>query len=125
MDIKIVDENGKEPIVENNVENLEKHPEKMEVVNPYEIEEMSIHQILEIDGDADKQKYTPEIKTLYNWVKTKTNDLSPENIKWTIRELQLKLGTPPFGEDRIKHLSRFAYLDMEGKRIEEEKKKYM
>lgn len=124
MDIKIVDENGKEPEVES-VEKSVETSDKMEVVNPYGIEEMSIQQMLELDGDADKQKYTPEIKTLYNWVKTQTKDLSPENIKWTIRELQLKLGTPPFGEDRVKHLSRFAYLDMEGKRIEQEKKKYM
>jgi len=121
MDIKIVGE----PEVQTVDNPVEKQPDKMEVVNPYAIEEMSIHQMLEIDGDADKQKYTPEIKTLYNWVKTQTKDLSPENIKWTIRELQLKLGTPPFGEDRAKHLSRFAYLDMEGKKIEEEKKKYM
>lgn len=123
MDIKIVDESGKEPEVQSVENSVEK--DKMEVVNPYGIEEMSIHQMLEIDGDADKQKYSDEIKTLYNWVKTQTKDLSPENIKWTIRELQLKLGTPPFGEDRVKHLSRFAYLDMEGKKIEEEKKKYM
>lgn len=123
MDIKIVNESGEN--VEKSVENEVKTPDKMEVVNPYAIEEMSIHQILELDGDADKQKYSPEIKTLYNWVKTQTKDLSPENIKWTVRELQLKLGTPPFGEDRVKHLSRFAYLDMEGKRIDEEKKKYM
>lgn len=103
----------------------EKEPEKLEVTNPYGIEEASIHQILELDGDADKSKYSNEIKTLYNWVKTQTDDLSPENIKWIVRELQLKLGTPPFGEDRVKFLSRFAYLDMEGKKIDKEKEKYM
>jgi hypothetical protein len=123
MEIKIVDEKGQEKKVEETLEAPQ--GDKMDVVNPYSLDEIAIHQVLEVDGDADKSKYRNEIKTLHEWAKTQTKDMSPENLKWTVRELQLKLGTPPFGEDRVKFLSNFAYLDMEGKRIEKEKKKYM
>ena len=45
------------------------------------------------------------------------------DIKWAVRDLRMRIGTPTFG-DSTQHLARFAYLDMEEKRIKAEKETF-
>jgi len=85
-----------------------------------QINTIAVHQVLEIDGDSDKATYEGDVKTLIEWAKEKTGSDDYSELKWAIRDLQLKIGTPAFG-DRIKNLSRFAYLELEENRIKKEK----
>jgi len=85
-----------------------------------QINTIAVHQVLEIDGDSDKATYQEDVKTLIEWAKEKTGSDDYAELKWAIRDLQLKIGTPAFG-DRIKNLARFAYLELEENRIKKEK----
>lgn len=73
------------------------------------------------DISANKNK----LDTLIEYAKMKTEDHSPEGLKWAIRQLGVKLGTPPLTERLIEYLHRFAYLELESRRIEEQKNKFL
>lgn len=120
MDIKIVTPEGK-PIETKDVPTTS---EGLVGSQPDEMYQKSIGQVLGIEDNSEFNKYQPQLKTLVDYAKSVTTDHSPENLKWIIRSLNAKLGTPPFGEDRIKFISRYTYLLQEGKKIEEEKKKF-
>lgn len=90
---------------------------------PDQINTIAVHQLLEITDDEKKSLYENDVKTLLEWAKTKTQSTDPFELKWAIRDLQLKVSTPSFG-DAIKHLARFAYLDLEESRLKEEKRSY-
>ncbi len=66
-----------------------------------------------------------KLNTLIEYAKTKTEDHSAEGLKWAIRSLGIKLGTPPLGERLLPYLTRFAYLELEGRKIDQEKDKYL
>lgn len=121
MDIKVVTPEG--------------HPveEKAEIIaspsgvggsQPDEIYQKEIGRVLGLENESDFNKYQPNLKTLVDYAKSQTTDHSPENLKWIVRSLNAKLGSPPFGEDRIKFISRYTYLLNEQKRIDAERKKF-
>ena len=116
MDIKIV---GDEP------KKKEEKFEHEEIEGPVseEMTQRAVEQVLGIEDNTSKFKN--EVRTLIKYAESQTDDHSPESIKWAIRELELKIGTPPFGEHRVRYLARYAYLNMEGKKIDEEKKKFL
>ena len=72
---------------------------------------------------ADDSNYTDEIRWLLDYAKDQTEDNTVEGLKWAIRELETKLGTPPFLEDKVKFMARYAFLFMEGKKTSKELKK--
>lgn len=124
MDIKIV---GAEPektdlqkIQEANDRSLPQ--QVLDGASPGLIEDIAIKQVLEVD--RDDQQYDDDIKVLVKWAKQQTDSKDPQDLKWAIRDLRMRLGTPSFG-DSIKHLTRFAYLDLEEKRIKSEKQKFI
>jgi hypothetical protein len=73
-----------------------------------------------LETTSQKGASRMKIGTILEYVKTQTKDLSPENVKWVIRDLELRLGTPPFGESRVNQVARFAYLLLEQKKLEKE-----
>ena len=85
-----------------------------------EIERIAIAQVLDMDL-KDISKNQNKIDDLIDWAKAHSKSNDPMHLKWAIKNLEAKLGTPNFGETRIAKLSRYAYLDMEGKRLEAEK----
>ena len=88
-------------------------------------EDIQLRAISQITGNEnDVSQYDSELKTLLDYAKTQTKDHSPENLKWVIRQLELKTGTPPFGEKAIKYLARFAYLNLEQSKINKELESY-
>lgn len=114
------DKTDMEKIQEKNDESL---PQKvLESSEPGEIANIAVRQVLEIKNDS--KDYDEDVNTLVKWAKTQVDSDDPTEIKWAIRDLRMRLGTPTFG-DSIKHLSRFAYLDMEEKRIKSEKQKFV
>lgn len=101
-------------------------PESKELKTPTPIsapvsEDIQLRSISEVTGNEnDFSQYSSELQTLLDYAKTQTKDYSPENLKWVIRQLELKTGTPPFGEKAIKYLARFAYLNLESQKINKE-----
>ncbi len=90
--------------------------------NEGEINTIAVKQVLEIE--RDNMDYDEDLKILVKWAKGQVDDDDPISLKWAIRDLRMRLGTPNFG-DSIKHLTRFAYLDLEEKRIKSEKQKFV
>ena len=118
MDIKVVDANNK-PVEGQEVPN----PETLDVPFRGELEIKAISDVLGLN-EHESIKYSDKISTLLEYAKMKTDDHSPEGLKWAIRSLGYKLNTPNIGEKMIDYMSRFAYLELEGKKIEKEKEKY-
>lgn len=90
--------------------------------NEGEIDHIAAKQVLDIG--RDDTSYDEDVNILVKWAKSQPDVETPQEIKWAIRDLRMRLGTPSFG-DSIKHLSRFAYLDLEEKRIKSEKQKFI
>ena len=84
----------------------------------------SVEQMVGLDTYEERARYQPHINTLLEWAKQQTKDHTPENIKWVIRQLEMRIGTPPIGEKLVSRLSRIAYLEMETKKMNEEIKSY-
>lgn len=122
MDIKITQpsKTDVEIIEERNNESIPQ--QVIDGGNEGEINEIAVKQVLELD--RDDTDYDDEIETLIKWAKRQVDDDDPQSLKWAIRDLRMRLGTPSMG-DAIKHLARFAYLDLEEKRVKEEKRKFI
>src|SRR3990167_11262913 len=120
MDIKIVDQQGKE---------IPQEEKKIEVDYGQTIPEGIL--LLEQMGQlfdfkhSEIESYKTELRTLIEYAKTKTDDHSPEGLKWVLTDLGIRLGTPPMGEKRIKQLTRYAYLYLETKHNEKELQKML
>lgn len=119
MDIKIV---GATPTDVEKIEaaNEESLPQQvLDGATPDMINDIVVKQVLEIG--RDDAEYDDEVKILVEWAKGQIDGDDPMDLKWAVRDLRMRLGTPTLG-DPIKHLARFAYLDMEEKRIKAEKR---
>lgn len=118
MDIKIVNESGEEQ----SPNHLDEHhsPDNSSYDKTGELDRIAVAQVLDLDF-KEIDKFKEKIQTLVDWAKTKGEVKSPMDLKWIIKNLEARVGSPNFGETRIAKLSRYAYLDMEGKRIEAEK----
>lgn len=115
MDIKII---GASPTETEVLE--EKEVGKLEGANDGEINTIAVRQVLDIESPSE---YKSEINTLLEWAKATTGSDDYMELKWAIRDLQMRIGTPLHG-DRVKNLARYAYLDLEDKRIQKEKKSF-
>lgn len=122
MDIKIIKATPTdvEKIEAKNEESLTK--QVVEGGNEGEIANIAVKQALDIE--RDNTDYDDDLDILVKWAKSQTDGDDPTDLKWAIRDLRMRLGTPTFG-DSIKHLSRFAYLDLEEKRIKKEKRNFI
>lgn len=90
-----------------------------------EIEAKSVASVLGIETDSEMARYQDKIGTLLEWAKQQTTDHSPESLKWAIRSLELKLGTPPLSEKRINYVARYAFLSLQERAIAKEKQQYV
>lgn len=118
MDIKVVNEN--DSIQENKEVPT---PENIDVPFRGELEIKAMGDVLGLD-EKDRIRYDDKLKTLLEYAKMKSPDHTLEGLKWAIRNLGFKLNTPDIGEKMVDYLHRFAYLELEGKKIEKEKEKY-
>lgn len=121
-DIKIVNEQG-EDIRENQPQEVETPP-GIENGEGGDILRNEVAQLFNLDQN-ETRSYKNKLDTLIEYGKTKTDDHSPQGIKWALRSLGLKLGTPPLAEKLIEYTYRYAYLAMEGNRIDDEKQKFL
>jgi hypothetical protein len=83
----------------------------------------SIGQIFDFKPSEIGQ-YKDKLGTIIEFVRTQTDDKSPEGLKWAIRSLQGKIGTPPLGEKWVNYLAQYAYIKMESMKMVKEVEKY-
>jgi hypothetical protein len=87
-------------------------------------EQLIQNALAEVSGvENEVHKYSSELKNLLEWAKQNTDDHSIEGLRWAIRQLDMRLGSTQIGEKRIHLLNRFAYLEMQGKKIKKELEK--
>lgn len=116
MDIKVVDQAGNVQEPKSETVNT---PDTVLMGEPGELGRIAVGQILDMDF-KEISKDGKKIDTLLDWAKQEAGD-DMMKVKWVIKNLEAKLGSPNFGESRLTKLHRYAYLDMEGKRMEAEK----
>lgn len=90
---------------------------------PMEQEKKIICDMYDLD-EVEAKRSDYKIQALIDYVKAHNKELSPDNIRWTLRSLELKLGTPPIAEKRIDYMARYAYLMSEKKAIDKELEKF-
>lgn len=116
MDIKIVEDAPQES-------QEVATPESLSVPHTPELEIKAMGDVLDLD-EGERTKYQDKLQTLLEYAKMKTDDHSFEGLKWAIRNLGFKLNTPNIGEKMIDYMHRFAYLELESKKLEKEKESY-
>lgn len=107
MDIKILDEQGVEKTQE----------EVKEPVNeqPYKLGELLVPQIAEMFNlnPNELTENKAKLNTVLDYAKTQTDDHTAEGLKWAIRKLQDRVGTPPLGQKWLPYLAEYAFVAME------------
>lgn len=117
MDIQILDAEGNEP------RELEsKNPETTPVITGGLLEQ-SLGQMFDL-LPSEIARYSDKLGLLIDYAKTQTDDRSPEGIKWAIRALQGRVGTPPLGEKWLPYLSKYAWLKLDEIRLKKEVEQY-
>ena len=72
----------------------------------------------EIQGSKER------LNLLIDYAKSVTTDHTTEGLKWAIRALQSRVGTPPLGERWLPYLSKYAYLKLESIKLQKEVENY-
>ena len=117
MNITMVDQNGQEPVQEVREES------KVVPVVLGGLVEQSVGQMFNLRPD-EITKQSDQINTLIEYAKIMSEDHTSEGIKWAIRSLQNKVGTPPLGQAWVPYLSQYAYLKIEEHNLKKEVEKY-
>lgn len=102
------------------------NPSEVESVFPVIADNMllqSVSSMFDIKP-SEMSRFESKINTLIEYAKTQTDDHTPEGLKWAIRALQGRVGTPPLGEKWINYLTRYAYLATEKQKISKEMENY-
>ena len=120
MEIKVISPEGKEVIPEKPKEF--KEPETTPVITG-DLLFQQVGQMFDFKPSEIGQ-YHDKLDTLIAYAKTQTDDRTPEGLKWAIRSLQGKVGTPPLGEKWINYLTTYAYIKLESLKFAEAAKKY-
>lgn len=118
--IKIVNDQGEEVVEEQVV------PQTPDTVmgRDGELIQYQVAKLFDLQ-EKEMSSYRNKLDTLIAYAKTKTNDHSAEGLKWALRNLDLRLGTPPMGEKRINYMHRFAQLELEGQRIKQQRDQFL
>jgi hypothetical protein len=110
----VVTEEGEEP-----KEEFSQSTDKREVLLPHNTDvNFTKEKIAEILGENPKEayKFDKELEEILDYALTK-NPKELEDILWEVRYLGNMLGTPGYGENRIKFMYEYVYLLNEGMRI--------
>jgi hypothetical protein len=121
MNIKVVDSEGND---------IQKPEVTQEIETPPGLEQSGNilrEQVAELFdlSHSELTSYKNKLDSIIEYAKGKTEDHSPQGIKWAVRSLGLKLGTPPLAEKLIEYIYRYTYLAKEGDRIDREKQRFL
>lgn len=122
IDIKILDSQGIEKTQEV-VEPKESETEPAPTTLTQEYITNSVGALFDLTPSEISQ-FGDKIDTILQYAKSQVDEPSPENLKWAIRSLQGKVGTPPLGEKWINYLGKYCYLKLESMKLNKETEKY-
>lgn len=74
--------------------------------------------------EIEKSEYgrlSPKINTLLDWAKANSED---GDLRWTLRRLETKLGTPPMGTSKLAYMAEYAFLWLQNQEINKKLDKY-
>ena len=117
MEIKIVGEDGQ---VKEEAKAISSDGPEVSLAEPLNLDLLSLAQMFEMSPGETKES-EEKLETLIKWAKTQTDKPTRENLKWAIRNLESRVGSPPMGESIINKIHRFAFLELEEQRIRSEK----
>lgn len=83
------------------------------------IDELVVARVVGLETDSEKAKYKDQLKTIVEWAKAEKYE-NPMQLGWIIKSLMAKLGSPQLGENWITRASRYAHLQMETRRLQQE-----
>jgi hypothetical protein len=101
----------------------EKQSEVVGIPADGELEKLALARSLGLENIQDISKYDDQLSNLLEWAKTK-GATSREDMVWQVRELSNMIGGPRVGTPMIRHLSQYAYLEMEKIKIDNQLKTY-
>lgn len=99
-------------------------PESLAIPFTPELQMKAIASVMGIENASELTKYEDKLETLLEYAKLKTKENSIEGLKWALRDLGDRLNTPTSGEKMIDYMTRYAYLELESIRIDQEKKRF-
>lgn len=79
----------------------------------------TVERVLGVDGSNSGQ-YAVKIQDILDWAKGITEDHSPENIAWVIRDLEMKIGSPSLSEKMVDYMH--SYVGLMDKKVDIDKK---
>jgi hypothetical protein len=89
-----------------------------------EIFQNAVADVFDLDRN-ELSKYADKIDTLLEYAKDQVDKPSRESIMWALKNLELKLGSPPLTEKRINYAARFAFLARKQSEIKKEMDSYI
>jgi len=85
---------------------------------------IATEQVFGVETASQKARYDTKLGMIKEWAKLQTEDHTPEGIKWAIRDLQMKIGSPSAGESPIDYLYSYVALSSQREEIDKKLKKY-
>lgn len=68
----------------------------------------------------EAESFKDKIDVLIDYAKSMTDDHSSEGLRWAVRDLSYRVGTPPLGEKMINHLVLYAKLKTDRSKLDEQ-----
>lgn len=110
LDTKQTEQNAPEPVQPKEPGTITAPSTDQELAEFFEIEK------------AEVGKMSPKLNTLLDYAKANTPE--GEDVRWTLRRLETKLGTPPFGTDKLSYMAEYAYLWLQSRDMNKKLEKY-
>lgn len=89
-----------------------------------EVDKMAVGQLLGLETHSEQAKYSDQLDEIVAWAKQEGYKDTQE-LRWIVRSLQDRLGSPPITEKWVTRVSRYAHLSMETQKLEAEKQELM
>jgi hypothetical protein len=81
---------------------------------------LAVAQVLDTEYKGINKEH---IDTIYAYAKSQIEgNADPMTVKWVVRDLVDSIGSGALGEDKIARIARYAYLSLQSKRNEAERK---
>ena len=94
------------------------NPNPMEM-SPGFVDKMSAAQMLGLENESDRSKYSNELDTIVKWAKTVGYE-NPTELKWLIQNVKADLGSPAFGEKWIQKFHVYAGIKLQEARLKKQ-----
>lgn len=94
-------------------------PNNVREMGGFDYDGLALSQVLGLETDAERSKYKDDLGHIKEWAESQGYK-DPMELKMLVRNLINRLGTPALAESLVTRVSRYAYLQLQSKRIEKE-----